>query len=176
MNKILKNIMLLTSLVVLVAFLSGCAQQIQGDGGVKVSECRYPIHKLQVSVSPTRCQQLHDDCDSFDVSISSPQISSLAASGKYPCTVGWGPVGSCAVLEVQGWSDLFCGDISECTKGLITDVSTSFGGAMVTYPSIKITDTVTYCPISSDGKPLGNCVSSLTKQCDPDATLNLLIN
>ena len=171
---------LLSSLVLIVAVsliisIAGCSQNNPDDAGTTTAKCRYPVNKLQVSISPTRCQQLSDDCDKVYVKITSPQITSLISSGKYPCTEGIGSAGQCVVPAVHGWSRLFCLDIAECSKGMTADISTSFGGAMMD-PSIKITDTVTYCPITKDGDPLGACVSSITKQCDSDATITLIIN
>jgi len=174
-SKYLLSSLVLIIAVSLVVSLSGCSQNSADNADSITADCRYPVNKLEISVSPARCQQLSNDCEMFYVKITSPQISSLISSGKYPCTEGIGSTAPCVVPDAHGWSRLFCYNVAECSKGTTTDLGVSFGGAMMD-SSIKITDTVDYCPITKEGTPLGKCVSSITKQCDPDATLTLLVN
>lgn len=163
-------------LIASVLILSGCGQLGQNGNVTHVKDgCRYPVHNLKVSVSPARCKQLSESCEKFKIIASSPQIASYIASGKIPCSSGGGDKG-CGVYSVgSGWSRLFCLDPSECLKGASANAMENFGGA-ITDSSIKITDTVSYCAYTEDDKPLGTCVSSLVDQCNPDATLTLLIN
>jgi hypothetical protein len=129
--------------------------------------CRYPVNKIQVSISSARCQELAKECSGWlSIDAQSRQISSLISSGKVPCSEGG--YGGCGMSLLVP-----CGSSFDCS---IDDIpAASFFGPAMDDTSISITDKVVYCAFY-DGKPLGDCIGSLPDQCNPNAVIKLIIN
>lgn len=147
---------------------SGGSSSGGSSGSVGTANCTYPRATLAVNVSARTC----GGCSEIAVIAESPQITAAIAAGKSPCTEGQlnGPTG-CPMGQILIASFPECGGTA-CGPYTL-DLSTEFNGAT------PITDTVSFCPFDDSGgtlTPLGTCVSSLVNQCDPSATITLIIN
>jgi len=145
-----------------------------GDGGGDGSEeCTYPRATLRVSISPSACTTLYEECMALMVVAESPQITSLISGGNSPCTRTVDSPQGCEV-GVNNWTYDFCYDPGECGSKDFP-LPDAFGPA-VNNPAIGITDTVNFCPVDETGGAQGTCVGSIVDQCNPDGVITLNIN
>lgn len=159
-------------LVPLLAAL-GCGGSGGGGGGGGGSSCDSPRGTVRLSISPAACASISDACATIEVVAKSPQISTLIAQGKSPCTSTHSSPDGCA-LGAELWSMTFCLDASACG-------TQDFDLADVFVPvssdsSRAISDTVTYCPVDEQGTALGNCAGTLVDQCEPSAVTTVYVN
>ncbi len=147
-----------------------------GNGGTTGTTgptgCVAPVAQLVVNVTAEECTA----CTRIAVIAESPQITAAIAAGRSPCSnrLATGPVG-CNM-------DVVYADFASCGGTSCGPYTLSLGdefGPAVTGVAAAITDTVSFCPFDTDGTtftPAGTCVSSLPGQCDPSATLTVIVN
>ena len=103
----------------------------------------------------------------------SPQISSLIAQGKSPCTSTHTTPSGCS-LDARSWTTGFCLNPSSCgTRDF--DLAAVFAPVAID-TSIDITDTVSYCPVDADGNAVGSCAGTLADQCDESHVTTVYVN